>query len=138
MRGQLNKIKNLLRKNLVIRNTFIVLGALSAILLVVILVLILSPSKEEATKVAEIRITDDGFVPSQLNIEPGTKVVWTNDSKKIHQIAANPHPNRDDLPGLKSEILNNGQIYEYTFDDSGNFGYHDEIEPTTNGIVEVQ
>ena len=68
MRGQLNEIKNLLRKNPVIRNAFIALGALSAILLVVILVLILSPSKEEATKVAEIRITHDGFVPSQLSI----------------------------------------------------------------------
>lgn len=137
MRNQLNKIKELLKENPSIRNTYIALGASVVVLLVVILILVLSPSGDNV-KVAEVRVTDSGFVPSQLNIETGTKVVWTNDSDKIHQIATNPNPSEDNLPRLESEILNKGQTYEYTFDDGGNFGYHDKIMPVTNGVIEVQ
>jgi plastocyanin len=93
---------------------------------------------EQPARVAEVQITSNGFEPATLIVKKGTKVVWTNKNTAMHQVASNPHPINDDLPGLNSEILNNNQSYEYTFEDEGDFGYHDNLNPTTNGTIEVQ
>lgn len=90
-----------------------------------------------STRTAQINITANGFESENLIIKRGTKVVWTNNDNNIHQVAANPYPTHEDLPGLVSEILNEGQSYEYTFGEAGVFNYHDAINPTTNGSIEV-
>ncbi len=86
---------------------------------------------------ASISITAAGFEPAVLSVKKGTKIRWTNNDKAMHQVIANPHPSHDSLPGLKSEILNEGQTYEYVAGQSGSFGYHDEVNPTINATVEV-
>jgi len=87
---------------------------------------------------AQVTITKDGFIPASLIVKKGTKIVWTNSDEATHQLQANPHPTGDSLPGLKSEILTPAQTYEYTADTTGTFGYHDHLNPTTNGTIEVQ
>lgn len=94
-------------------------------------------SSEEFAKVAEVTITADGFEPATLLVEPGTKVIWTNTDDELHQVAANPHPTSEELPDLKSEILNEGQTYDFIAGQSGEFGYHDYQNPTTNGTLIV-
>lgn len=94
-------------------------------------------TEEDGTfvKVAQVNITANGFEPATLLIQPGTKIVWTNSDDELHQVSANPHPTGDELPGLKSEILNEGQTYEFTADQNGEFGYHDYQNPTKNGTL---
>ena len=89
-------------------------------------------------RIAEIQITLTGFEPASISVKKGTKIIWTNTDEAMHQLASNSHPSHQDIPGLKSEILNNGQTYEYKADKSGSYGYHDEINPTLNGTIEVQ
>lgn len=129
------KLKNILSKKpylaLAILLTAIV--AVSAILL-----LNMRSDQESAIRTANISITKKGFEPSTIAVESGTKIIWTNKDKKLHQVASNPYPDNDDLPGLKSEILNKDQSYEYIADQTGTFGYHDEIKPTINGVIEVK
>ncbi len=88
-------------------------------------------------RVAKVTVTAGGFVPATLSITKNTKVIWTNGDNKLHRIQANPHPTGDSLPGLKSEVLANGHTYEYTFTKTGTYAYHDFINPTTNGTIEV-
>ena len=91
-----------------------------------------------AGDVAQVVITSSGFVPATLSIAPNTKVVWTNSDTKPHQIQANPHPTGDSLNELKSEILANAQSYNYTFTQTGSYSYHDYLNPSTNGTIEVR
>ena len=96
------------------------------------------PQETSQQSVAQITITKDGFIPATLAVKKGTRIIWTNTDSKMHQIQANPHPTGESLPGLKSEILNNTQTYEYTADTVGIYGYHDQLNPTTNGTLDVQ
>lgn len=93
------------------------------------------PTSESA---AEVKITDQGFEPAMLSVSPGAVVTWTNNSDSMHQVASNPHSAHNGLPGLMSPILNSDQTYEFTFNERGSFGYHDELNPTLNATIEVQ
>jgi plastocyanin len=96
------------------------------------------PAKSEVAT-AVVRITEDGFQPSNLKVKAGTLVVWTNDDTEPHRIASNPYPTHKDLPSLdsKSSIDTNGK-YRYTFNQKGTFGYHDELNPDVNGTVIIE
>ena len=92
----------------------------------------------KGSRVAEVRITSKGFEPATLVVKSGTKITWTNDDKKPHQVVSNPYPKGGDLPNLRSEILNDDQTYTYTADKLGDFGYHDQLRPTINGTITIQ
>jgi plastocyanin len=119
-------------------------SALTLILLVSFIIAAITIDKQTtltppvSAPTAQVQITKDGFLPATLVVQKGTKVIWTNTDDNMHQMQANPHPSGDSLPGLKSEILNHQQTYEYTADTAGTFGYHDHLNPTTNGTLEVQ
>ncbi len=87
---------------------------------------------------ANVTITDKGFVPATIVVQKGTRITWTNTDKVSHQIQANPYPTGKSLPSLKSHILNNQQVYEYTANTTGTFNYHDYLNPTTNGTIQVK
>jgi plastocyanin len=111
----------------------------AAIALVTILALHTSnPIHHQPARVAVVRITKAGFVPSTLSVKRGTKVTWTNTDGNLHQVASNPFPKDTGLVSLKSEILNNDQTYTYTATTTGTFGYHDQLAPTINGTIVVQ
>lgn len=92
----------------------------------------------KTTSVAVVHITKSGFEPATISVAPGTKVIWINTDDSLHQVASNPYPKDDGLRGLKSEILNKAQSYEYTAQETGTFGYHDDQHPTINGTLIVQ
>lgn len=94
-----------------------------------------APQKEAS---ASIMITAAGFEPATLAVEKGTRITWTNSDTRPHQLQANPHPTGKSLPGLRSEILNNQQAYVYVASEAGTFGYHDHLNPTVNGNLDVK
>ncbi len=89
-------------------------------------------------RVVQVTITDKGFVPANLVVPKGATVTWTNQDKADHRIASNPHPTHTDLKGLYSPILKQNDTYSFTYDKAGTFGYHDNLEPSTNGSIEVK
>lgn len=139
MKKRVEKIKNI---SSVSKRAGIVLGGLAVLAIAIIgVTALVGPWSEHINKhngVAEVRITKDGFVPATLSVAPGTKVVWTNEDQALRQVVANPFPKGTDLPGLKSEILNNTQTYSYVAEKTGSFGYHDQLHPTVNGILVVE
>jgi plastocyanin len=138
MKEQFKEIKNLFKENPAIRNSYIALVVLVLALSATILALVSMQDEEHIERVAEIRITSEGFIPSNLSLEPNTRVIWRNASDDLHQVVSNPHASHDSLPALKSELLNNDQTYEYTFEEKGLFNYHDEMKPTANGVIKVE
>lgn len=120
-------------------------SALIVILLISVLIALLVQKDEPAPRSlvapvqpAHISITSDGFVPATLVVKRGTTIIWTNTDTALHQIQANPHPTGASLPSLKSELLNAQQTYEYIAGTTGTFHYHDHVNPTSNGVIEVQ
>ncbi len=132
---------NRLRAFFVVAALLILLGLISIV--VAVLIQKDAPQQKQPSPISQqqevqVAITKDGFLPAVLLVKKGAKITWTNTDDANHQIQANPHPTGESLLGLKSEILGSRQAYEYTADTSGNFGYHDYLNPTTNGTLQVQ
>lgn len=86
---------------------------------------------------AVVIITETGFMPEHLRITAGDTVSWINKDLQPHSVASNPHPSHDGLKSLFSEPLSPDSTYTYTFNDVGNFPYHDDSNPERNGVIEV-
>lgn len=89
---------------------------------------------------AEVAITKDTFEPSTLKIKKGTQVTWTNKDNLPHQVASGPHPTHTILDGFDSlDPLNTSDSYSFIFDVSGEFSYHDHLNPSSlKGLVVVE
>lgn len=134
-----NKLRLAYRKNktLFLVGSSVGVGLLFVAMIVVIQWLTVTPPAKAAREI-KIEITDTGFVPQNVVIEPGTKVVWVNSTLAPHKIGANPFPEGDTLPNLKSgDIVPDGS-YTYVFKEEGAFGYTDYSEPTTGGSIVVE
>jgi plastocyanin len=91
------------------------------------------PEKQEqvAAKVnqAQVEITKNSFSPATLKIAKGDIVVWTNKDTSPHQVASDPYPSNDTVPGLLSDSLATGDSFSFAFDNTGTFTYHDNLNP---------
>jgi len=80
---------------------------------------------------AEVSVMPYGFEPKTVKIKQGQAVVWTNKDSKLHQIASDPYPGEDGLPGFVSQGASlRTEIFLYTFFTKGTYPYHDHLNPT--------
>ena len=83
-----------------------------------------------AESVATVEITGSGFVPQTIRVKKGESIQWVNADTKPHQVVSDPYPSGDTLPDLNSsEPLTEGESYTRTFDQTGTFTYHDQLNP---------
>ena len=121
------------------RRTTILTGGFVLFLVAVVgVTLLVNHNSSPKNTVAAVTITDRGFIPATLTVHAGTRIIWTNTGATLHQVASNPFPTDNGLPGLKSAILNNTQAYSFTAGRAGTFGYHDQLDPTMNGTIVVE
>lgn len=79
-----------------------------------------------------ITIAENGAVtPTELNVPPGTRVLFVNNHSRRHDMTSDPHPDHLDCPELNQVgALNTGQSRE-----TGNLvivrtcGFHDHDDP---------
>jgi plastocyanin len=89
---------------------------------------------------ATVTITGNGFSPATIKIKKGQAVEWVNEDSSTHQIASDPYPDHSKLPHLfADEPLAEGGVFNYTFEDTGTFTYHDHLRPADfHGTVVVE
>jgi plastocyanin len=81
------------------------------------------------------KLIDQGFLPKDVTIVKGTKVVWVNGQiNTVHSVAV-----RDDKG---KEIFTSPPIpykngTEFTFDDKGTYSYSDSQSPSAQGSINV-
>ncbi len=100
-----------------------------------------------------VEITSSGFSPSTLTINAGDSVVFINKDSKKHWPATDVHPTHEVYPGSdigkcgsseESEIfdacrgLEKGEVFTFTFQEKGEWPYHDHLKPITAGTIIVR
>ena len=85
-----------------------------------------------------VRITDGGFIPQQVTVKKGARVVWINQTNNYVWPASDPHPTHTDYPGFDPlEPYKNGEVWYFVFEKIGSWGYHDHINPGFRGKIIV-
>ena len=70
---------------------------------------------------APVKVLDNTFNDENIEVAPGTNVVWTNDGRQDHDII--PVKEAADW-GIEPEDFNAGAVYEHTFDEPGTYRYY--------------
>ena len=81
-----------------------------------------------------VNIRDMMFTPSQITVQKGGTVTWTNNDTTTHTVV-------DDLAnvgGPHSGNIPTGGTYSFTFTKSGSFQYHCTIHPSMRGTIVVK
>lgn len=95
--------------------------------------------KKEAAMEATIEVNEEGsFVPQKTTIKKGGKVTWINKDSKFTWPASAMHPTHSVYPGFDAlRPLKINESYSFTFDEIGSWKYHDHLNPSQTGTIEV-
>ncbi len=86
-----------------------------------------------------ITYTDNGYVPTSVTIKAGMTVTFVNESSGGMWTASAVHPTHQGLPGFDQlKASGNGTSYSYTFQNVGEWGFHNHVAPTHFGKVVVE
>ena len=84
-----------------------------------------------ATRAVDIR--QFAFVPNDITVAPGTRVVWTNHDETPHTVTSQAAPKVFASPGLDTD-----DRFEYVFDREGDFAYVCTVHPMMTAVVHVR
>lgn len=102
----------------------------SAVLLVAFIALWAPARGHAAAATVHVDITKFAFSPKEVSVAPGTRVVWTNRDETPHTVTA-----VDKRFGSKG--LDTDDVFEFTFDNEGDFAYLCAVHPFMTGVVHV-
>lgn len=83
-----------------------------------------------------ILYTANGFEPDSLTVEAGETVTWVNDSSGGMWVASDVHPTHEVLPEF--DQLSPGDTYSFTFEEAGEWNFHNHLSSHHIGTVIVQ
>jgi plastocyanin len=84
-----------------------------------------------APKQAEVSVQFSAYGPSQLDVLPGTTVLWSNVSQRTHTVTA-------DDETFDSGHLDPGARFRVTFARPGTYRYHCTIHSSIRGEIDVR
>ena len=105
------------------------------------------------TQAYVIEITSSGFNPSPLTVKQGTTVTWVNKNTVEHWPASAKHPTHTVYPGSdiqkcgmaeESNIfdacrgLKQNEGWTFTFNEKGEWAYHDHLDISKFGKIIVE
>ena len=102
---------------------------------------VIVPGAKENTNNVSVTVnyTDEGFVPNKVEIEQGETVEFVNKSRRPMWVASNGHPAHDILPTFDQFTVSGlGESWQYTFDQKGEWVYHDHVNASMEGVVVVR
>ncbi len=85
-----------------------------------------------ATGPVTISMKNIAFNPKEVTVKAGTKITWKMDEPVPHNVVA------DSGADFKSEILNEGETFEYTPEKPGTIEYECTLHPGMVGTITVQ
>lgn len=85
-----------------------------------------------------ITFSDSGFSPAALTVKAGSTVTVKNTSSHSVQLSSNDHPTHMLNPELNMNTIISGGTGNITVTKVGTWGYHDHIDSTKTGTINVQ
>jgi plastocyanin len=98
----------------------------------IMIAILASCSKEEEDDqpgIVNVNMDQSSFLPAQITITAGTTVKWDNGSSIRHTVTRE---------GLFDEVLEPGESFSHTFNNTGSFPYACTLHPGMEGLVTVQ
>jgi len=95
------------------------------------LALVAAAPAATAPRRAEVNVQFSAYGPSQLDVLPGTRVVWDNVSSRTHTVTA-------DDESFDSDRLDPDERFQVTFAQPGIYRYHCRIHSTIRGEIDVR
>lgn len=86
---------------------------------------------DEAPCDGDVCLSGIQFVPGDLTVAAGDSVTWESVDSPDHTVTA-------DDGAFDSGTISNGDTFEQTFDEAGEFAYHCEIHPSMTGTISVE
>tara|TARA_Y100000310_G_scaffold314332_1_gene363586 strand:+ start:451 stop:915 length:465 start_codon:yes stop_codon:yes gene_type:complete len=108
--------------------------------------------RPEGVKIARlVTITDEGYSPKELSLVAGEIVVFKNDSSRPVWTASAVHPTHTVYPESDIRDCNSDKVmfdscsgvdpegmWEFQFNEVGEWGYHNHLNPSNTGKITVQ
>jgi hypothetical protein len=118
------------------------LGAHIGAVFLLYLALVYTPGSSSSTKnpvlFATTTLTTEGFVPAELHVLRGGKVVFINQSDHPFWPASNLHPDHSIYAEFDPrEPIEVGGEWSFVFEKPGIWGFHDHVRSYYTGIVHV-
>lgn len=88
-------------------------------------------------RIVDVSIENDGFHFSLIDVPIGSTVRWTNNSNSNVSINSDPHPLHTDYPPLNLGIISPGASVQLKFEALGKYRYHNHLNPSQKGWVQV-
>ncbi len=79
--------------------------------------------------------TSECYLPSQVTINAGETVTWSNDDTAAHTVTSGTPPVADGT--FDSSLFMAGTTFEHTFDEAGTYDYFCMVHPWMIGTVQV-
>lgn len=90
-----------------------------------------APGAARAADTVTIEISNYSFIPPDVTVAPGTKVVWVNHDEMVHTIVST-----DRLFGSKG--MDTDDKYSFVFEKEGDYGYVCSLHPYMAGVIKVR
>jgi len=82
--------------------------------------------------------TNECWVPAEVTVDVGDKVIWSNDDSAAHTVTSGTPSDADSVAAVfDSGLLVRGSTFSYTFDEAGTVDYFCIIHPWMQGVVSV-
>ncbi len=99
-----------------------------------------------------VYLTESGFQPSELTIQQGETVTWINNASNSMWIASDQHPShtnyagstlyqhcqRGDQTEAAFDQCSTGDEFSFTFEKTGEWGYHNHERAVQGGTIMVE
>jgi len=86
-----------------------------------------------------VKITDSGFEPKDLNIKQCDTVEWVNETEEEKWPASDLHPTHEIYPQFDPrEPIEHGKSWSFTFDQVGEWRYHDHLFSINRAKIVVE
>lgn len=105
-----------------------------------------TPSESVSANTHAVIISDTGFTPRSLTIRKGDTVIWKNESSDASWPASAIHPTHKSYPTTGGCLgstfdacrgLAPGESWSFTFNEIGDWSFHDHVNPAWNGKIIV-
>jgi plastocyanin len=97
-----------------------------------------SAETETNKQVTNVILGGSSFVPKDIAVKAGARVVWINKSGKAATVNSDDHPTHRLYPFLNLGEFANATTVQVVVEKPGKYSYHNHLNPSETGTITVE